>query len=62
MKKCEYNGEAFQMFTDFKKAYNSVMRKGLCNILKGGGIPTKQKQGYQNVFSCILTLISSVVT
>jgi hypothetical protein len=28
----EYNGIVHQLFTDFKKAYDSVMRKVLYNI------------------------------
>jgi hypothetical protein len=32
-KKCEYNGMVHQLFVDFKKAYDSVKREVLYNIL-----------------------------
>ena len=32
-KKCEYNGAVHQLFIDFKKAYDSVRREVLYNIL-----------------------------
>jgi hypothetical protein len=37
-KKWEYNGTVHELFTDFKKAYGSVKRKGLYNILLEFGI------------------------
>jgi hypothetical protein len=40
-KKWEYNETIHQMFTDFKKAYDSVRREVLYNILIGFGIPMK---------------------
>jgi hypothetical protein len=40
-KKWEYNGMVHQLFTDFKKAYDSVKRKVLYNILLEIGIPKK---------------------
>jgi hypothetical protein len=38
-KKWEYNEEARQLFVDYKKAYDSVRREVLCNILIEFGIP-----------------------
>jgi hypothetical protein len=40
-KKWEYNGTVQQLFIDFKKAYDSVRRKVLYNILIEFGIPRK---------------------
>jgi hypothetical protein len=40
-KKWEYNGTIHQLFIDFKKAYNSVRREVLYNILIKFGIPKK---------------------
>jgi hypothetical protein len=40
-KKWEYNGTLHQLFIDFKKAYNSVRREALYNILIEFGIPWK---------------------
>jgi len=40
-KKWEYNEEAHQHFTDFKKAYDSVKREVLYKILLEFGIPRK---------------------
>jgi hypothetical protein len=37
----EYNGTVHQLFTDFKKAYDSVRREALYNILIEFGIPRK---------------------
>jgi hypothetical protein len=37
----EYNGTVHQLFIDFKKAYDSVRRKVLYNILIEFGIPRK---------------------
>jgi hypothetical protein len=37
----EYNGTVHQLFIDFKKAYNSVRREVLYNILIECGIPRK---------------------
>jgi hypothetical protein len=39
--KWEYNEAVHQLFVDFKKAYNSVRREVLCNILIEFGIPLK---------------------
>jgi len=40
-KKCEYNEAMLQLFIDFKKAYDSVRREVLYNILIEFGIPMK---------------------
>jgi len=40
-KKWEYNAAVQQLFTDFKKAYDSVRREVLYNILIEFGIPMK---------------------
>ena len=40
-KKWEYNEAVHQLFIDFKKAYNSVRREVLYNILMEFGIPKK---------------------
>jgi hypothetical protein len=40
-KKWEYNGTVHQLFIDFKKAYYSVRREVLYNILIEFGIPRK---------------------
>jgi hypothetical protein len=40
-KKWEYNGTVHQLFIDFKKAYDSVKREVLYNILFELGIPKK---------------------
>ena len=40
-KKWEYNEAEHQLFTDFKKAYDSVRREVLYNILMEFGIPMK---------------------
>jgi hypothetical protein len=40
-KKLEYNEALHQLFTDFKKAYNSVRGEVLYNILIEFGIPMK---------------------
>jgi hypothetical protein len=40
-KKLEYNGTVHQLFIDFKKAYDSVRREVLHNILIEFGIPRK---------------------
>jgi hypothetical protein len=40
-KKWEYNGMVHQLFIDFKKAYYSVKREVLYNILLEFGIPKK---------------------
>jgi hypothetical protein len=41
-KKWEYNGTVHQLFIDFKKAYDSIKREVLYNILVEFGIPKKQ--------------------
>jgi hypothetical protein len=40
-KKWEYNGTVLKLFIDFKKAYDSVRRQALYNILIEFGIPRK---------------------
>jgi sorting nexin-29 len=40
-KKLEYNEAVYQLFIDFKKAYDSVRREVLYNILIEFGIPKK---------------------
>jgi hypothetical protein len=40
-KKLEYNETVHQLFIDFKKAYDSVRREVLYNILTEFGVPTK---------------------
>jgi hypothetical protein len=40
-KKWEYNGTVHQLFIDFKKAYDSVRREALYNILIEFGISRK---------------------
>jgi hypothetical protein len=40
-KKWEYNGTVHQLFIDFKKAYDSIRREALYNILIEIGIPRK---------------------
>jgi hypothetical protein len=40
-KKWEYNGTVHQLFIEFKKAYDSVRREALYNILIEFGIPRK---------------------
>jgi hypothetical protein len=40
-KKWEYNGTVHQLFIDFKKAYDSIKREVLYNILLQFGIPKK---------------------
>jgi hypothetical protein len=40
-KKWAYNGTVHQLFIDFKKAYDSVRREVLYNILIEFGIPRK---------------------
>jgi hypothetical protein len=39
--KWEYNGMVHQLFIDFKKAYDSLKREVLYNILVEFGIPKK---------------------
>jgi hypothetical protein len=39
-KKCEYNKTVHQLFIDFKKAYDSVRREVLYNIIIEFGLPT----------------------
>jgi purine nucleoside phosphorylase len=38
----EHNETVHQLFIDFKKAYDSVRREDLYNILKEFGVPVKQ--------------------
>jgi hypothetical protein len=40
-KKWEYNGTVLQLFIDFKKAYDSVRKEVLYNIVTESGIPRK---------------------
>jgi hypothetical protein len=40
-KKWEYNGTVHQLFIDFKKAYDSIKREVLYNILLEFGVPKK---------------------
>jgi hypothetical protein len=40
--KLQYNGRVHQLFINSKKAYDSVRRKALYNILTEFGIPRKQ--------------------
>ena len=40
-KKCKYNKAVHQLFIDFKKAYDSVRREDLYNILIEFGVPKK---------------------
>jgi hypothetical protein len=40
-KKWEYSGVVHQLFIDFEKAYDSVRREVLYNILTEFGVPTK---------------------
>jgi hypothetical protein len=40
-KKWEYNETVYQLFIDFKKAYDSVWREVLYNILIEFGVPMK---------------------
>jgi hypothetical protein len=40
-KEWEYNGRVHQLFIDFKKAYDSIQREVLYNILLECGIPKK---------------------
>jgi hypothetical protein len=44
-KRWEYNGTVRHLFIDFKKAYDSVRREALYNILIEFGIPRKLKHG-----------------
>jgi hypothetical protein len=44
-KKWEYSGAVHQLFIDFKKAYDSVRREALCNILIQFGITMKLTSG-----------------
>jgi hypothetical protein len=40
-KKREHNGTVHQLFIDFKKAYDSIKREVLCNILLEFGVTKK---------------------
>jgi len=40
-KKWEYNEAVHHLFIEFKKAYDSVRREILCNIITDFGIPMK---------------------
>jgi hypothetical protein len=42
MKKWEYKEAVHQLFIDFEKAYDSVRREILCNILLEFGVSRKQ--------------------
>jgi sorting nexin-29 len=46
----EYNGTLYQLFIDFKKAYDSVRREVLYNVLIMFGIPRKLVGLIRNVF------------
>ena len=48
-KKWEYNEAVHKLFVDFKKAYNSVRREVLYNILIEFGIPKKLVRLIKNV-------------
>ena len=48
-KKWEYNEAAHQLFVDFKKAYDSVRKEVLYNILIEFGIPKKTGKANKNV-------------
>jgi hypothetical protein len=39
LKKWEYNGAVHQLYIDLRKAYDSVRREVLCNVLIEFGIP-----------------------
>jgi hypothetical protein len=49
-KKWEHNGTVHQLFIDFKKAYDSVRREVIHNILIEFGIPRKLVGLIKNVF------------
>jgi hypothetical protein len=40
-RKTEYNGRVYQLFREFKKAYDSVRREVLYNILIEFAVPVK---------------------
>jgi hypothetical protein len=48
-KKWEHIEAVHQLFVDFKKAYDSVRREALCNILIEFGIPKKLVRLIKNV-------------
>jgi hypothetical protein len=48
-KKWEYNGTVHQLFIDFKKAYDSINREVLYNILLESGIPKELNETYSKV-------------
>jgi hypothetical protein len=48
LKKWEYNGAVHHLCIDFRKAYDSVRREVLCNVLIEFGIP-KNLLKLQNV-------------
>jgi hypothetical protein len=47
--KWEYNDKVPQLFVEFKRAYDSVMREVLYNILIEFGVPMKLVKLLQNV-------------
>jgi hypothetical protein len=58
-KKWEYNEAVHQLFIDFKKAYDSVRREALYNIVIEFGIPKKlvrheinEKSGVGGILMC----------
>jgi hypothetical protein len=51
MKKWEYNETVHQLFVDFKKAYDSVRREVLYNILIEFGVPMELIR----LIKCVLT-------
>jgi purine nucleoside phosphorylase len=57
--KWEYNGTVHQLFIDFKKAYDSVMREVLYNILAESGIP---RQLVAQIKMCLNETYSTVCT
>ena len=50
-KKWEHSEAVHQLFIDFKKAYDSVRREALYNILIKFGIPQETGKANKNVFN-----------
>jgi hypothetical protein len=61
IKKWEYNETVHQLFIDFKKAYNSVRREVLYNILIEFGVPMKRIVKSILVNICLRVLLSITV-